>query len=187
MKLENKKPIIFLVSGKARAGKDTTCIFIKEYLNDLKCINLQFSSYIKMYAQKISGWDGSDENKPRTLLQQLGTDVIRNKIDNEFFIKRIVGDIKVYSYYFDIITISDVRLPLEIDRLKDEFDNVVSINIKRPFYESNLNSSEQNHITEIALDNYNSFDYEIINDSSIEDLNNKVCKILDEVIKNVNK
>ena len=35
-----------------------------------------------------------EETKPRTLLQQLGTDIIRNNIDNYFFIKRIIEDIK---------------------------------------------------------------------------------------------
>ena len=70
---------------------------------------------IKYYAKLISSWDGSEETKPRTLLQQLGTEVIRYQIDNEFFIKRIIDDIKVLSYFCDIITISDARLPEELD------------------------------------------------------------------------
>jgi len=184
--MKNKKPIIFVVSGKARAGKDTTCSFIRDYAEEkgLKSTNLQFSSYIKMYAKTIANWDGSEESKPRTLLQELGTDVIRKNIDEMFFVDRIIGDIKVYSYYLDIITISDARLPIEIDTLKKEFDNVVSINIVRPNFESSLNSTEKKHITETALDNYHSFDYEIINDGSLDDLNIKARQILDEVIKN---
>ena len=43
-------------------------------------------------------WDGSEETKPRELLQKLGTDVIRNKLDKaEMFIKRQVDDIEIYS------------------------------------------------------------------------------------------
>ena len=173
MELINKKPIIFVVSGKNYAK-----------LKGLKCTNLQFSSYIKMYAKTIANWDGSDATKPRTLLQELGTDVIRKNIDELFFVDRIIGDIKVYSYYLDVITISDARLPIEIDSLKNTFDKVISINITRPGYESNLDSTEKKHITETALDNYNNFDYEITNDGTLEDLNIKAKEILDEVIKN---
>ena len=184
--MENKKPLIFVVSGKARAGKDTTCEFIRNYakLKNLQSTNLQFSSYIKMYAKTIVNWDGNDDTKPRTLLQELGTDVIRKNIDELFFVNRIIGDIKVYSYYLDIITISDTRLPIEIDSLKKEFDNVVSINIERPGYESSLNIAEKNHVTETALDNYHNFDYVIINDGTLDELNTKAKKILDEVIDN---
>lgn len=53
--------------------------------------------YIKEYAKRISDWDGNDETKPRTLLQVLGTDIIRNTIDDKFFINRTIEDIKVYS------------------------------------------------------------------------------------------
>ena len=41
---------IFVISGKSQAGKDTTADYIKDYYQDLKTIKLQFSSYIKMYA-----------------------------------------------------------------------------------------------------------------------------------------
>ena len=44
---------------------------------------------------------------PRTAImefaQELGTDVIRKYIDEDFFINRIIDDIKVYSYYFDAL------------------------------------------------------------------------------------
>ena len=53
---------IFIIGGKARQGKDTVCGMIRKYYseNNIKSINLQFSSYIKEYAKKISGWDGDD-------------------------------------------------------------------------------------------------------------------------------
>ena len=157
MELKKKKPIIFIVSGKASSGKDTTCNFINNYveLKKMKCINLQFSSYIKMYAKEIFNWDGSEESKPRTLLQELGTDIIRNKIDEKFFINRIIEDIKVYSYYFDFITISDARFKEELDSIYNEFDNVYKLRIDGPLFENNLNEKEKNHITEVSLDDYN--------------------------------
>ena len=182
--LEKKNPIIFIVSGKANSGKDTSCELINNYvkLKALKSVNLQFSSYIKMYAKVISDWNGLEDTKPRKLLQELGTDIIRKKIDNNFFINRIIDDIKVYSYYCDVITISDARLPEEIQSIYNCFDNVLRINIKRPNFDNNLNSSERMHLTETALDDYDDYDYVISNDASIEDLNNKIKKIVDEVL-----
>ena len=92
MEFKKRNPKIFVISGKANSGKDTTAEIIDNQimLKGLKVVNLQISSYIKMYASKISGWDGSEDTKPRTLLQELGTSIIREKIDNEFFIKRLI-------------------------------------------------------------------------------------------------
>ena len=97
---------IYVICGKARHGKDTTALAIKKAYSDKKVINLSYGSYIKEFAKNISDWDGSEETKPRELLQHLGTEVIRNNIDKDFFIKRLCNDIRVYSYYFDVITIS---------------------------------------------------------------------------------
>lgn len=62
--------LIIIISGKAKAGKDTTTNIIKNYWNKniLKVINLKFSNYIEMYAKLIIDWDGSEDTKPRTLL-----------------------------------------------------------------------------------------------------------------------
>lgn len=56
------------------------------------------------------------------------------------------------------------------------------IKIERPNYENNLNDTERKHITETALDNYDDYDYVLVNDGSIEELNEKVIKIIDGVI-----
>lgn len=184
MEFKKREPKIFVLSGKANSGKDTTAEFIDNYvkLKGYKVVNLQFSSYIKMYAKKISGWDGSEDSKPRTLLQQLGTDIIRNKIDNYLFINRIIEDIKVYSYYFDVITISDGRLPEELDGIKNAFKKVYRLRVERPDFKSSLNEKELKHKTEVALNSYDDYEYKIINDGTLEELNEKVKKIVDEVI-----
>ena len=172
---------IFVIAGKARHGKDTVASIIGEIYKDKKVINLSYGSYIKEYAKKISNWDGFEETKPRELLQTLGTEVIRKNIDEDFFIKRLCDDIKVYSYYFDVITISDARFPKEIDAPKEMFDNVYSIKVVRNGFSSPLSDKEQAHSTETALDNYDNYDFVIENDGTIEDLEKKVEKILEDV------
>lgn len=185
MDVEEKKPKIFLIAGKARHGKDTVAEMILDEYNDRnkKGVNLALGSYIKMYAQKISNWDGNDETKPRELLQYLGTDVIRKKIDDLFFVNRICEDIKVYSYFFDIITVSDVRFVCEIEIPEAMFENVIKIKVERPNVETNLTEKEKKHQSEIDLDNYTDYDYVIKNDGSLDELKNKVHHII-EVIEN---
>lgn len=183
MNYEKEDIKVIIISGKARVGKDTTAGYIKEYYDNegVKSINLSFASYLKEYAKKISDWDGSDENKPRELLQKLGTSIIREQIDKEFFIKRIIGDIKVYSYFFDVVTISDARFPEEIDKIRENFNNVISINVIRTNFDNELTLDQSKHYTEVALDGYNKYDYELLNDGTLKDLNNKVINLMKEV------
>lgn len=184
MELTKKETKIIMLAGKARVGKDTTASYIKEYASNhnLTVVNLQFSYYIKMYAKLLTNWDGSEEAKPRTLLQQLGTDIIRDKIDNYFFIKRIIDDIKVLTYFADIITISDTRLPEELDEIFNTYKNVTKINIIRNNYDNNLNNSETKHRTETSLDNYTNYNYIIENNGTLEELKTKTINILKNII-----
>ncbi len=180
--MESKNPKIYIISGKARAGKDTTASMIKDVYETkgLKVLNLQYSSYIKEYAKKISDWDGDEETKPRELLQILGTDIIRKNISNTFFVNKIVEDIKVYSYFFDIITISDARFKIEVDIPRDNFENVFAIRINRPNFDNGLTEIQKMHPTEIDLDDYDKYNYVITNDGTLDDLRVKVSNMLKE-------
>ena len=161
-----RDPIIFLFTGKARHGKDTAAGCLKECFekDNKKVIFSQYAKYIKFYCKEMYGWDGSEETKPRELLQKLGTEVIRNKLDKaEMFIQRQVDDVEIYSYFYDAIMVSDIRLPREIEGLKEKYKKVVVINIFRPNFESELSSEQKKHITETAMDNYTDYDYKIVN------------------------
>ncbi len=182
MEYQNRHPHIFLIAGKACSGKDTVAQFITNYCSNQKVISLQYSHYIKEYAKRISDWDGSEESKPRALLQQLGTALIREQIDEFLLIRRMCEDIKVYSYFYDIIVISDVRLEEEITIIRKDFSNVCVLHIQRPHLESTLTLSEQTHRTEIGLDQFHQYDYQIINDGTLADLKQKIEKIMKEVI-----
>lgn len=173
---------VYMIAGKARHGKDTTACFIKEYLENknIKTVILQISSPLKFYAKKILGWDGEEASKPRDFLQHIGISVIREKMGEDFLIKRLIDDIKVLFNYADCIVVSDVRLPLEFELVDKEFDDVVNVFIDRPLFNNSLTSEEKKHVTETALDNYNNYDIKIINDGSLSDLKNKVYEILKE-------
>ena len=167
MKFEKKNPKIFLLSGKAKSGKNEVASIIEKYYSDKKCITISFGYYIKDYVKRISDWDGSEESKPRELLQNLGIELIKNKIDDKLFINRIIQDIEVFSYFYDVIIVSDVRLVDELEALKSKYENSISIRINRNL-ENDLTEEQKNHITEIDLDNYKNFDYIIDNDDNLE-------------------
>lgn len=154
---------LFIISGKAKSGKNTIANIIKKYYSDKKVITTSFAYYIKDYAKRISGWDGSEETKPRELLQQLGIELVKNNIDDRFFINRTLQDIEIFSYFYDIIIIDDARLIDEIEVLKDKYKNSVSIRVIRDNYNNGLSNNESNHLTEVGLDNYSKFDFTIIN------------------------
>ena len=172
-------PRLYLVSGKARHGKDTFSSYLKEVYeeNGKKLIVTQLSKYIKYYAREMTGWNLTEEDKPRELLQQLGTAVIREKLGKEdLFIKRIIDDVDVFSCFYDAIVISDVRLKKEIDDLRNDFPDLISIHIERPNFDNGLTPEQKQHKTEIDLDDYDKFDVNIVN-TTLEELKENANKI----------
>ena len=170
---------IIMICGKARSGKDTLADFLIEDLKDKKPCKVQIGQYIKYYAMKYFGWDGEEETEPRDLLIYLGTDIIINKIDPNFHINRLVQDLEVLSYFYDTFIVSDVRFPVEIEKVKEKYDEVITIKISRDSEE--LNQSQKNNITETALDNYTDYDYVIDNNGTLEELEQKAVDIIKEV------
>ena len=181
MEFIKKNPKIIVLSGKAQSGKNVCASIIKNYYNDLglKIVIISYASYLKMYAKEVLGWDGSEDSKPRDFLQQVGVELIKNKINPSMLIDRVIDDIKVYSYFFDVIVISDARFVDEISVIKDNFSNVSVINVLGK--SNDLTFEQQNHSTEIGLDGYNDYDFIINNNGSRDELKNKIFNILEEV------
>ena len=65
--------------------------------------------------------------------------------------------------------------------MKNRFSNVISINVTRENYISPLKESEQVHVTELALNEYKNFDYEIVN-SSLSGLEDDIIRIIDSEV-----
>lgn len=179
MEYIKRNPKIIILTGKAQSGKNQTASIIKEYneKQNKKTVIVAYAKYLKDYIKEITNWDGNEETKPRELLQQLGVELIKNKIDENMLINRIKEDIEVYSYFFDVIIISDARFKDEIESIKNE--NTIVLNILGK--ENNLTKDQKNHITETALDNYNKYDYIIENNKTLEDLKKQIKKIMEEI------
>lgn len=177
MEFKKKDIKLFVLSGKARSGKDYTLSVIKDYYKDKKVIGISFAYYIKDYAMRVSDWDGSEETKPRELLQSIGIELVRTHIDPKLFIRRLLEDILVFSYFYDIIVVTDARLVDEIEALKKEFPDAITIRLNRDI-ENGLTENEKKHMTEVDLDNYDKFDYVVYSDQNLKD---KILDILRRV------
>lgn len=186
MVFKNRNPIIILIAGKARSGKNTVSkILESEFIKEKKEVIISpYTKYLKEYIHNITDWNIEDENnKPRDLLQKLSSELIKGKLGLEnLFINRQIEDIKIYSYFKDVIIINDVRFPKEIDTIKNIFTNVVSIQVKRSNYISGLTKEQLQDVTETSLDNYNNFDYIIENDD-IESLKEDTINIFKSLQK----
>ena len=173
---------VYLISGPARNGKDTIAAFIEEEYKKkgYKVCRSQISKYLKQYVKDFFGWDGEEETKPRELLQTLGTDIIREKLNKpRFFVDRTIEDIDILSNFFDVMIISDIRFPIEITAIKEAFDDVVSINVKRINFETELTGKEQSHKSENALNDFDGYDYKVINDT-LEQLEKDIIEIVNK-------
>ncbi len=170
---------IFLVAGKSGSGKGEVAKIIKDYYMSFgkRVLITQFSKYLKMYAKEVLNWK-EEEPKPRRFLQDIGVTIRENMEMPLMLINRMMEDIKVYELYFDVIVISDVRLPEEIEEFKKKYKDCLSIYVINQFEASKLTVKEQTHITETALEEYSNFDITITNDNK-DTLSEKVIMFLE--------
>ena len=137
----------------------------------------------KELCRQISDEEFNDNNKPRELLQKISSEVIKKDLGmTSFFVDRMIEDLKIYSYFFDCIIVTDVRFKEEIECVKKNFKNVISIGVIRENFVSDLTSEQQNDITETSLDAYHEYDYKIISNSdNQEDLVIKTSELLGNI------
>lgn len=181
MDFSKRNSKIIVLSGKAQSGKNECANIIKNYYADLglNTVIISYAFYLKMIAKNVLDWDGNEKTKPRDFLQQVGVELIKNKINPNMLIDRVIDDIKVYSYFYDVIVISDARFVDEIDSVRSNFSNVIVIHING--MNNSLSDEQKVHSTETGLDDYNDYDFVINNDGSKDNLKNKIFNLLEEV------
>ena len=172
---KKRDPLIIILSGKAKSGKNVVADIINEYYKN--SIQVAYAYYIKDYLKRMNKYNEQEKAQYRSLLQEFGVEFLSKHINSKFLINRVMEDIEVFSYFYDVIVITDARLVDEIEMPKQKFSNVITIRIENN-NNNNLSESEKNHITETGLDNYLGFDYILKNNSTIEDLKNQITEIL---------
>ena len=145
---------VICISGKAQHGKDTTAAMIKECLGGQgkKVLVTHYADLLKYICRTFFGWDGNKDEKGRHILQYVGTDVIRQKAPN-YWVDFIAGFLEIFDSEWDYVLIPDTRFPNEVDLMKTKF-GATHIRVIRPDFVSPLTTEQQNHPSEVALDDY---------------------------------
>jgi len=167
---------IICIAGKARNGKDTGGVFLKEALGGSKCVIVHYADLLKFICKQYFGWNGEKDEYGRTLLQVVGTDKVRRK-DPDYWVRFVKSLSELFDGEWDYMVIPDCRFPNEIDKLKGGNNQVISIKIERDGFTSPLTAEQQQHLSETALDNYAGFDYIVKNEGTLEDFKNNIYKI----------
>ena len=172
---------LYLICGKARAGKDTFAKLIKqeeEKDNNKVCI-LKLTAPLKTWAEDYFNYDKEKDEKPRELLQTLGYDILQLKLKKkDFLLDYLITTIEVLDNYYDVGLITDGRLVHEIEVLKEKYPNIKTILLTNK-QDNKLTNKEKNHQTEIDLDDYKDFDY-IVENKDMESLKLETLKIVED-------
>lgn len=175
---------IILISGQARSGKDTTAEFIQKALlekGEERVLTIHNADLLKFMCKSFFGWDGTKDESGRSLLQYVGTDIVRRQ-EPDFWVTFIIKVLKLFPREWDYVLIPDVRFPNEISELKKEGFDVCHIDVIRPT-ENGLTEQQRNHPSETALKNTRP-DEVIVNDGSLESLKTVVYALVNRLAKN---
>lgn len=161
---------IILFSGLAQSGKTTSANFLKNHLENqgYKVVKIALADYLKFICKEYFGWDGNKNENGRTILQQIGTNLIRDR-DANFWVDAVINLIDILYDKWYYVLIDDARFENEIIKWENAGYNTKSVKIVRENFDNGLTEEQKNHPSEIALNNYE-FDYYIYNNSSLTEL-----------------
>lgn len=168
---------IITIAGKAQHGKDTTAKILKRSLvhRGKRVLVTHYGDLLKYICEKFFDWDGKKDEAGRTLLQYVGTEVIR-AVEPDYWIDFIKSILTLFPDKWDYVIIPDTRFPNEIDNLKDDFD-VITLKVIRPDFDNGLTDEQKNHKSETALDDYR-FDWVLVN-TSLDCLKSSIDKLIE--------
>ena len=169
------------ISGKAQNGKDTSAEIFKNELiiRGHSVLVIHQADLLKYICKAFFNWNGEKDEAGRTLLQQVGTNVIR-KVEPDFWVDFIAKVTGFFKDTWDYIIVPDTRFPNELEKLKATDANIFHVRVIREGFKSPLTEEQQQHPSETALDGIES-DFTLINDKGIDDLYGGVVSILDAI------
>ena len=131
---------------------------------------------VKIHSLEFFNWDGAKDEKGRTLLQYVGTDVVRKQRPS-YWTDFVVSVLELFPNEWDYVLIPDCRFPNEVECFIEHGMDTTLIRINRPNFVSNLTPEQLNHPSETAMDDYPPNLY-VINDGTLEDLSDSIKDIL---------
>jgi hypothetical protein len=172
---------VFLISGLAQHGKDSTAEILKKGLGG-KTLILHNADYLKYIAMQYMEWDGKKDLSGRNLLQQLGTEKVRFGMKKPlFWTEKTCDVIDILSDYYDYFCVPDTRFRNEIFYPQARFpDCVTTLRVNRLNFDSGLTLEQKNHKSEIDLIDF-PHDFYINSESGLDKLEIEVNKIISKL------
>ena len=172
---------VLCISGKAGSGKDTFARLFKDVASEhgLDTLIIHNADLLKFMCTSIFGWNGKKDAVGRSMLQHIGTDVIRAQRP-DFWVDYIADVLTFFNGAWDYVLVPDCRFPNEIERLREAGFDVLHVAIDRPGYDNGLTAEQKKHPSETAMDGER-IDVLIENTSDIPGLTNAVREFLDDI------
>jgi hypothetical protein len=175
---------VIMVSGKSHNGKGEFSRKLEEiYKNKTNhnIIRCSLSTYIRDITKNDFYWDGVDTPKSRKFMGEvyrLGTEIYPYHMARRVWERDIIPNL--INDKNNIVILESFREKNNYDyfnNLQDEnkISNIITIRINRPNFD-HAGKEMLNHVSESDLDKF-LFDYEVLNDSTIEDLHIRTEKI----------
>ena len=171
---------VICISAKAQHGKDTSAVILKEIYEaeGKRVLITHYADLLKYICKTFFDWNGEKDSYGRTLLQQVGTNIVCAK-QPDFWVDFIINILKLFEGTWDIVIIPDCRFVNEIEKMRANFDTTV-IRVVRPNFDNGLSVTQKQHPSETALDNFD-FDAIIYNNGSLAELKQALYKVIDLV------
>ena len=159
-------------SGSAKHGKTTSANIMKEILEKQgkTVLIVNYADYLKFICKEYFGWSGKKDESGRTILQHIGTDIVRQR-DPDFWVRTIGYFISVIGIDFDYILVGDCRFRNECEWFKFDY-KVLNVKVSRENFNNGLTEEQRKHPSEIDLEGY-VFDYEF-NSPDLEHLEKEI-------------
>lgn len=144
---------VICISGQARHGKDTAAKMMQKSLWGFgkRVLIIHNADLLKFMCAQLFGWNGEKDERGRSLLQYVGTDVIRQKAP-DFWVDYITDVLTLFPDKWDYVLIPDCRFPNEIHNLKCNGFDVMHVRVVRDNFDNGLTEEQRQHPSETALD-----------------------------------
>lgn len=172
---------VITISGKAQHGKDTAAMMLKKQLESMgnSVLVTHYADLVKYVCTNFFNWNGVKDEYGRTLLQRVGTDIVRKKCP-DYWVNFVVQMLTFFDGEWDYVLIPDCRFPNEVDCMKNAGLDTKHVRVVRPDFVSTLTLEQQNHPSETALDNCTP-DYFLFNRGTMEYLQKEVERLIDDL------
>jgi dephospho-CoA kinase len=160
--------------------------YLNEYVEDFisnfgDCLTVEAMQKLKQLKIRDDNWYEDKTDVTRIILQIVGTEIFRQRVDNDYWIKQI-SDEEIKD---DFVFITDGRFLNEIELysslIKEKNKNVEVYKIRVNRKDLKTDNIYNEHLSEKELDNYTGWDFVINNNGTLEDLKNNVKEVYNKI------